>query len=182
MVPRKPREASSKSLVSENGSALSIAAFCAMTEGEASFGDSFDLSGTVASVMLCSYAEINLGKRHVARPRCARASEPATDRRRRIGNALIVRRRPAVAIGPTGVPRQRNRRFDANLMPRRGAKFEHLQPVAEQVDVVDGLRALVAAIDDARDERVDAVLSADRDIFRPQRDPHLFAQGERMQQ
>src|SRR5947209_6724117 len=100
----------------------------------------------------------------------------------RTGNALIVRRRPAVAIGPTGVPRQANRRFSADLMPRRGAEFEDLQPVAEQIDVVDGLRALIAAVDDARSERIGAVLFANRDIFRPQRDPHLFARPERMQQ
>ena len=37
-VPRKPRAASSKSRVSENGSAFSVAACCAMTEAEASFG------------------------------------------------------------------------------------------------------------------------------------------------
>src|SRR3954451_4864980 len=43
-VPRKPRAASSKSLTSENGSAFSIAACCAMTEAEASFGDSLGVS------------------------------------------------------------------------------------------------------------------------------------------
>src|SRR6187455_49025 len=37
-VPRKPRPASSKSLTSENGSAFSVAACCAITEAEASFG------------------------------------------------------------------------------------------------------------------------------------------------
>src|SRR6478609_9531697 len=37
-VPRKPRAASSKSLTSENGSAFNVAACCAMTEAEASFG------------------------------------------------------------------------------------------------------------------------------------------------
>src|SRR5439155_15091365 len=37
-VPRKPRAASSKSRTSENGSAFSVAACCAMTEAEASFG------------------------------------------------------------------------------------------------------------------------------------------------
>ena len=56
-------------------------------------------------------------------------------------------------------------------MPRRGAEFEHLQPVAEQIDIVDGLRALVAAINDTRGERIDVVLSADRDIFWQQYHP-----------
>src|SRR6185437_7086539 len=37
MVPRKPREASSKSRVSENGSAFSTAACRATTDGDASF-------------------------------------------------------------------------------------------------------------------------------------------------
>src|ERR1700680_4325412 len=39
-VPRKPREASSKSLVSENGSAFSVAACCATTDTDASLGAS----------------------------------------------------------------------------------------------------------------------------------------------
>ncbi len=43
IVPRKPRAASSKSRVSENGSAFSIASCCAMTEAEASFGVSLGL-------------------------------------------------------------------------------------------------------------------------------------------
>src|SRR5688572_25120197 len=43
-VPRKPRAASSKSRVSENGNALSVAACCATTGAEASFGDSLDVS------------------------------------------------------------------------------------------------------------------------------------------
>src|SRR5260370_12401219 len=40
-VPRKPRDASSKSPVSENGSAFSIAACCATTDAEASLALSF---------------------------------------------------------------------------------------------------------------------------------------------
>src|SRR4051795_10880261 len=43
-VLRKPRAASSKSLTSENGSAFSVAACCAMTDAEASFGDSLGVS------------------------------------------------------------------------------------------------------------------------------------------
>src|SRR6266481_2697143 len=39
-VPRKPRDASSKSRVSENGSAFSVAACCATTDAEASLGTS----------------------------------------------------------------------------------------------------------------------------------------------
>src|SRR5258708_4707933 len=39
-VPRKPRDASSKSRVSENGSAFSVAACCATTDAEACFGAS----------------------------------------------------------------------------------------------------------------------------------------------
>src|SRR5947207_15867296 len=44
MLPRKPRAASSKSRVSENGSALSVAACCAITGADASFGVSFGVS------------------------------------------------------------------------------------------------------------------------------------------
>src|ERR1700681_1919941 len=39
-VPRKPRDASSKSRVSENGSVSSVAACCATTDAEASLGTS----------------------------------------------------------------------------------------------------------------------------------------------
>src|SRR5258708_40076082 len=39
-LPRKPRAASSKSRVSENGNAFSVAACCATTDAEASFGAS----------------------------------------------------------------------------------------------------------------------------------------------
>src|SRR5690242_7179471 len=38
IVPRKPRAASSKSAVSLNGNASSIASCCASTQGEAGFG------------------------------------------------------------------------------------------------------------------------------------------------
>src|ERR1700686_1781273 len=37
-VPRKPRDASSKSRLSENGSVFSVAACCATTDAEASLG------------------------------------------------------------------------------------------------------------------------------------------------
>src|ERR1700738_5026422 len=39
-VPRKPRDASSKSRVAENGSTFSVAACCATTDSEASLGPS----------------------------------------------------------------------------------------------------------------------------------------------
>src|SRR5260370_42029083 len=51
-VPRKPRAASSKSRVSENGSAFNVAACCAMTDGEACLGDSFDVSFAAGWVLL----------------------------------------------------------------------------------------------------------------------------------
>src|ERR1700704_4914374 len=54
MVPRKPRLASSKSRVSENGSAFSVAACCAMTGAEACLGISLSVSGSVVWVMLAS--------------------------------------------------------------------------------------------------------------------------------
>src|SRR5262245_31300014 len=44
IVPRKPRAASSKSRVSENGSAFSVAACCPITDAEASFGDPLGVS------------------------------------------------------------------------------------------------------------------------------------------
>src|SRR5262245_37614328 len=44
MVPRKPRAASSKSLISENGSACSVASCCATTDADAFFGICFGIS------------------------------------------------------------------------------------------------------------------------------------------
>src|SRR3979411_733999 len=44
IVPRKPRAASSKSRVSENGSAFSIAACCAITAGVASLDSLLEIS------------------------------------------------------------------------------------------------------------------------------------------
>src|SRR5258708_12367673 len=63
-----------------------------------------------------------------------------------------------------------------------GAELEDLQSPAEQIDVVDGLRALIAAIEDARGKYIGAILLADPDVFRPQCDTHLVAQTKRVQQ
>src|SRR3981081_3896403 len=56
IVPRKPRLSSSKSRVSENGSALSVAACCATTEAEASLGFSLEtvwVMAVMAKNFLC---------------------------------------------------------------------------------------------------------------------------------
>jgi hypothetical protein len=53
MVPRKPRAASSKSVVSSNGSALSIAACCAITDAVASFGAPRALSFAASALGAC---------------------------------------------------------------------------------------------------------------------------------
>ena len=42
----------------------------------------------------------------------------------------------------------------ADIVARRGAEFERLHAVAEQLDVVDGLRALLAAVEHAGAETV----------------------------
>ncbi len=67
-------------------------------------------------------------------------------------------------------------------MPRGGAEFDHFQPAAEQFDAVGGLRALVAAVEHAGGKSIGAVVLADGDVLRPQRDPHLLVRAERMQQ
>src|SRR4030088_1013919 len=67
-------------------------------------------------------------------------------------------------------------------MAGRRAELQYLKPSAEQIDVVDGLRALIAAIDNAGRKEVCAILLAEPDILRPQRNAHLFAGVERMQQ
>src|SRR5439155_25732483 len=61
-VPRKPRAASSKSLTSENGSAFSVAACCAMTEADACFGDSLGVSVEAGwLIVLYSLAQAIIG-------------------------------------------------------------------------------------------------------------------------
>src|SRR5260370_16923523 len=63
-----------------------------------------------------------------------------------------------------------------------GAEFEDFQSPSEQIDVIDGLGALIAAIEHARWKYVGAILPANTDIFRPQRDAHLVTRIERVQQ
>src|ERR1700722_1530495 len=82
------------------------------------------------------------------------------------GNILFVSRWPHVTVRPAAFPCQRDRGLGADLVAGGGAEFERLQPTAEQIDVVDGLGALVAAIDDAGGKQVGAHTGADRDIFR----------------
>ena len=94
----------------------------------------------------------------------------------------IQTHRSAYRDRPSNSPRQRHRGFDADLMPRCGAELERLQPAAEQVDVIDGLRALVAAVEHAGGERYWRRCAADRDVFRAQRDAHLVARAELLQQ
>src|SRR6476620_5256816 len=69
MVPRKPRLASSKSRVSENGSAFSVAACCAMTEAEACLGVSLGASAEVSVILVHSLAlpEHELGRSRSAK-------------------------------------------------------------------------------------------------------------------
>jgi len=47
---------------------------------------------------------------------------------------LIIARGALVAVGPETIARQRDLRVGSDIMARRGAEFEHLQPVAEQID------------------------------------------------
>src|SRR6266581_2428874 len=63
-----------------------------------------------------------------------------------------------------------------------GSEFKDFQSAPEQIDIVDGLRALIAAIEHARGKYVAAVLPANTDVFRPQRDAHLVTRIERVQQ
>src|ERR1700761_6970940 len=94
----------------------------------------------------------------------------------------VVGRRTAIAIGPARLPRQRHRRLDPDLMPRGGTEFKRLQPPAEQIDLVNRLRALITALEHACRENVGSLLLADADVFRPQRDAHLVARTQRLQQ
>ena len=67
-------------------------------------------------------------------------------------------------------------------MARCRAEFERLQSIAEQIDVIDGLSALIAAIEDTCAKRVAAGMVADRDIFRAQCNAYLFARPHSLQQ
>src|ERR1035437_1094216 len=83
---------------------------------------------------------------------------------------------------PSNLPLAGNRRLDSDLMAGCRAELEHLQSPPEQIDVVDGLGALIAAIDHPSRKQVGTVLLANTDIFRSQRDTNLFTQIERVQQ
>ena len=96
---------------------------------------------------------------------------------------LIVRRWSRVTIRPAAFARKGNRGLDPDLMPGRSAKLQRLQPPAEQIDVVNGLRALIAAVDHATGKNIGAILPADPDVFRPQRDyrrTRIFPTGKRV--
>jgi hypothetical protein len=60
-------------------------------------------------------------------------------------------------------------------MAGRGAEFEDFQPMTEQIDIVDRLGALIAAIEDAGVEGIAAALFAERNVFRPQGDADFFS-------
>src|SRR5438132_7964375 len=98
------------------------------------------------------------------------------------GRSLFFGYRPGIAIGPERLARQRDRRGAADRVARRRAELERFQPPAEDIDVVDGLRALVAAIEHTRLVRVGAVALAERDVLGPQRDAHRIARRDRLQE
>src|ERR1700680_1799984 len=98
------------------------------------------------------------------------------------GPRLVVRRWSRVTIRPATFAWQRNRCFGPNLMTGSGTEFEDFQSAPEQIDVVDGLRALITAIEAPPGKYVAAVRPANPDVLRPQRDAHLVAGFERVQQ
>jgi hypothetical protein len=60
-----------------------------------------------------------------------------------------------------------NRHIDADCVPRRTAKLEHLWSAAEQLDVVDDRRALVAAIEQSCRKHFAAIVPANHGVYRP---------------
>jgi len=65
--------------------------------------------------------------------------------------------RPArVTVGPARLLGNADGHFDADRVARRSAELERLKPFAEQIDVVDDLRALITAADKFCRERVAA--------------------------
>jgi hypothetical protein len=60
-------------------------------------------------------------------------------------------------------------------MAGRGTELEDFQPVTEQIDIVDRLGALIAAIEDVGVEGIAAALFAERNVFRPQGDADFFS-------
>jgi hypothetical protein len=65
---------------------------------------------------------------------------------------------------------------------RGGAELEHFELLAEQLKVMDGLGALMAAVEHAGTEAVSAVMLADGDVLLPQRDTRRIAGGDRLHQ
>src|SRR3954451_13189901 len=85
-------------------------------------------------------------------------------------------------VSPAAFARQRNRCLDADLMPGGGAEFDRFQPLAEQLDAIGGLRALVATVEHTGGKYIGTVSLADRDVLRAQGDADLLVGTQRMQQ
>jgi len=71
-----------------------------------------------------------------------------------------------VTIGPERITRQRYRHVGPDFVPSCGAEFEYFQFLAVQIDVVDRLRTLIAAVEHLRMKRIATLVGADHDIFR----------------
>src|SRR5215213_327783 len=84
---------------------------------------------------------------------------------------LLVGGRSGVAIGPATFARKSNRGLNPDAMPGGGAELQHLKAPPKQVDVVDGLRALISAIDNPRRKQIAPILLADDHVLGTQRDP-----------
>src|SRR5215213_1796329 len=95
---------------------------------------------------------------------------------------LLVGGRSGVAIGPATFARKSNRGLNPNAMPGRGAELQHLKTPPKQVDVVDGLCALISAIDNPRRKQIAPILLADDHVLGTQRDPRFFTDLELVQQ
>src|SRR5689334_4503906 len=76
----------------------------------------------------------------------------------RLSGCLRFPQGALISVGPERFARERDGRIGPDIVTRRGAQFEDLQAVAGEIDVVDRLRALVAAIEDMRVERVAAAV------------------------
>ncbi len=63
-------------------------------------------------------------------------------------------------------------RLSPDLMAGRGAEFQHVQPAAAQVDLVDGLGALITAVANLGGKGIAAIVTvqADAKVLGPHRD------------
>src|SRR5262245_25240643 len=142
----------------------------------------------MSMAVLCRYAPRSSPRKRgpiFQSPRCEARWVPAFAGTTHLGlgpssfNALLHRLHlGGCRIGPAQRWREHHLDIAADGMAGAGAELERLEPAAERGELVDGLRALIAAPGHARSEAIvglAAALAAQPHVLRPHRDLHRIA-------